>query len=91
VPREIQPLTGEQARHLLTTVKGRAIEAFIAVALSCGVRLGEILALKWTDVDLERATLQIRGAIQRSGGDPIARRPLLKERKRLKDALRGAG
>lgn len=85
--REIQPLDGDQARQLLTAAKGSELEAFVALGLSCGLRRGEILALKWTDVDLEAATVHVKGAIQRFGGDPAARRPLLSERKRLKKAL----
>jgi hypothetical protein len=38
-------------------------------------------------VDLDAATLQLRRAVQRFGGDPAARRPLLAEQKRLTTAL----
>jgi site-specific recombinase XerC len=87
VSKEIQPLTVDQAKQLLATAKGHPLEAFVAVALTCGLRLGEGLGLKWDDLDFDKGTLQVRGAIQRSGGDPAARRPLLAERKRLMDAL----
>jgi integrase len=87
VAREIQPLTVEQAKALIVTSKGTSLEAFVTVALSCGLRRGEILGLKWADVNLEAATIQVRSALQRFGGDPAARRPLLAERKRLKEAL----
>jgi integrase len=87
--REIQPLTPEQARHLLASVVEQPLHAFVAVALGCGLRLGEALGLKWEDVDLESATLQVRRALQRFGGDSAARRPLLAQRRAVIKAIRG--
>jgi integrase len=87
ISREIQPLTPEQARGLLLASRTHPLEAFVTVALGCGLRLGEALGLLWTDVDLDAGTVQVRRAVQRFGGDAAARRPLLAERKRLKAAL----
>jgi integrase len=87
-PREIRPLSSEQAKQLLAVAKDKPLEGFVTVALACGLRLGEALGLQWTDVDLEGGTLQVRCALQRFGGDARARRPLLAERKRLRAALR---
>lgn len=53
-----------------------------------GLRIGEALGLRWQDVDRERSVLHVRKALQRSGGDPVARRRLLAERKRLKRDLK---
>jgi len=86
--REIQPLSPEQSRAFLKAVDGHPLEAFFTVALSCGLRLGEGLGLKWTDIDLEKGTLQVRRAIQRYGGSAAMRRPLLAERTRLLKELR---
>jgi len=51
------------------------------------MRVSEGLGLQWSDVDLDRGTLQVRRAVQRFGGSASARRPLLAERKRLLRAL----
>jgi integrase len=85
--REIRPLTPEQATTLLSAARDHSLEAFITVALGCGLRLGEALGLQWSDIDLEVATLRVTRAVQRFGGDAKARRPLLAERKRLRAAL----
>lgn len=58
-------LTIAQARQLLTAVKGNRWEALYRVLLSLGLRRGAILGLRWQDVDLERGTLRITGALQR--------------------------
>lgn len=83
VARQIRPLTPAVSRAFLTAVQGHELEAFFTVALACGLRLGEALGLQWSDVDLDRSTLQVRRAMRRFGGDAVSRRPLLAERKRL--------
>ncbi len=55
-----QSLTPEQAQLLLQ--KGREhhhLEALLTLALATGMRKGEILGLRWADVDLEKGTLQV--------------------------------
>jgi integrase len=57
---EIHPLSPEQARAFLEAAKGDRFEALYVLALHCGLREGELLGLKWADVDLETGTLQVR-------------------------------
>ena len=58
--KEIRPLSSEQAKAFLETVRGDRFEAAFVVALHCGLREGEILGLKWSDVDLDAGILQVR-------------------------------
>jgi integrase len=53
IREEIDPLTEEESRRLLEAVRGERLEALYILALSTGMRQGELLALKWEDVDLE--------------------------------------
>jgi integrase len=49
--------------------KGQPVlAAAIAVAATTGVRRGELLGLRWGDIDAERATLQVRRAIKHNDG-----------------------
>ena len=82
-PREIQPLTSEQAKTLLRAVVGHRLEALITVALGLGLRRGEALALRWDAVNLEAGVLSVRHTLDWKGGDPVARRSLVDERDRL--------
>ena len=59
-PREIQPLSPEQARTLLGAVSGHRLEALISVGLALGLRLGEALGLRWNDVDSDKRELAVR-------------------------------
>lgn len=60
-------LTPEQARAFLDTVAGHRNAAAFTVALSCGLRLGELLGLSWDDIDLdaERPRVMIHRALKR--------------------------
>ncbi len=64
----IQPLDQVQARKLLNAVTGHRLEALYRVALSLGMRRGEICGLRWQDIDLAAATLTINGSLQRFNG-----------------------
>jgi integrase len=67
-PRDIAPLSEAQARQLLDAVRGHRLEVLYRVALSLGLRRGEVLALRWDDVDFEQCTLRISGSLQREEG-----------------------
>jgi integrase len=85
--KEIQPLTPEEARTLLDATKAHRLGGLISVATAIGLRIGEALGLRWADVDLTGGTLRVRQALERSGGDSAARRPLIVERSKLKKAF----
>ena len=65
---EMTTLSPEQARLFLETVAGNRLETLYVLALTTGMRQGELLGLRWRDVDFEEGTLQVRGSLQRIGG-----------------------
>lgn len=62
---EIQSLTAEQAQTLLTTLRGHRWEALFTLALATGLRRGEILGLKWQDINMTTGTLHVRRILSR--------------------------
>jgi len=60
---EIRPLAVGQVKTLLTVAKGNKLEALYVLAVSTGMRQGELLGLKWEDVDLGMGTLQVRRTV----------------------------
>jgi integrase len=58
--KEINPLSPEQARAFLAAAHGDRFEALYVLAVHCGLREGELLGLKWDDVDLESGMLRVR-------------------------------
>ncbi len=73
---EISPLSPVQARALLEAARGDRLEALYVLAVHCGLRQGELLGLKWEDVDLEGGTLQVRRTLTGSkDGLPVFTAP----------------
>ena len=66
---EIKPLTMEQANILLDAAKQDDFEALWVLALTTGMRRGELLALKWQDINFEQAMLQVRRIFTRAPGN----------------------
>jgi integrase len=58
--KEIRTLSREEVNWLLRLVRGTRYEAVYTLAVTTGMREGEILGLKWTDLDLEQERLRIQ-------------------------------
>jgi integrase len=58
--KEVRPLTREQARTFLEVARGDRFETLYILAIHCGLREGELLGLKWDDLDLDAGTLAVR-------------------------------
>ena len=76
---EITPLDAEQATRLLDVAhsEGDRFEALYVVALTTGLRIGELLGLKWPDIDLENRTLRVSRQLQRGEAEGKAKRTLV--------------
>lgn len=59
------PSDGFRPRTLIDTTAGDRLGALWATAIAAGLRQGELLALRWSDVDLEAATLSVRYTLRR--------------------------
>jgi integrase len=94
-PEEIHPLNSDQVDALLEAASGAPLEALYRLAISTGMRHGEILALRWEDVDLDQGILSIRHTLTREKGHYYLGQPKTKGSrrsigltKRTKEALR---
>lgn len=85
--REIRPLAPAETRRLLDAVRGERLEALYSVALSLGLRRGEIMGFRWQDLDLEQGSLSVRQAVQRIRGQGMNFAPPKTERARRKVML----
>jgi integrase len=63
--KEISPLTADQVRMLLETAKGHPQEALFVLALATGMRRGELLGLKWQDINFTTGMLYVRRTLSR--------------------------
>jgi integrase len=69
--RDVTTLTATQARALLRAVEGERLYPLLVLALGTGMRRGELLGLRWADVDLERGTVTVRASLSRVGGELV--------------------
>jgi integrase len=64
--REMTVLDAAQTRRLLDAAAGDRLEALYVLAVTTGMRRGELLALRWQDVDLQRGSLAVTGSLHRT-------------------------
>ena len=74
-PRRAKPVIGilgaEDARRFLRAAEGTDYHLPIHLAFYTGLRLSEILGLRWSDIDLEARTLTVRRTMVSLRGDPM--------------------
>lgn len=73
---ERRALTPEQARVLLRAIAPDRLGAAYTLALALGLRRGEVLGLRWADVDLDAGTLTVRQQLQRRAAKGLLLVPL---------------
>jgi integrase len=66
--RELRILSGDEIAKLLTAATSDRYRLMLAVSIFAGLRQGELLGLKWGDLDLEVGVLRVRRQLDRSGG-----------------------
>ncbi len=87
---EIRPLTPEQVKQLLDAARGDRLEALYTLAVHTGLRQGELLGLKWEDVDLEAGSLHVKRTLTTARGGPRLAAPKTKGSRRRVSLTRGA-
>lgn len=72
--KEIKALTVEEVHKLLSTAKDFSPFYYwlIILAIETSLRKGELLALKWSDIDLKEDTISVRRTVDINGhiGEP---------------------
>ena len=64
-------LTVDQTRTFLTACRGDRLGTLWTVALACGLRIGEALALSWDDVDFDKRQMRVAWSLTRIDGEWI--------------------
>ncbi len=60
------PLSPEQVSVFLEATKGDRLSALYTLALATGMRQGELLGLRWSDIDLEAGQLRVQRQLSRT-------------------------
>lgn len=62
----LEVLTFDQQQLFVNKIKGHKLEVLFLVALSTGLRLGELLGLKWSDINFTDSYLSVNRTLQRT-------------------------
>ena len=90
VPRfQLTPLTPPEVRRLFVAAQPSRYEAAICLAVLTGLRLGELFALRWSDLELgDEPVVRVRGSLQRVKGQLVVLEP--KTRESVRDVALGS-
>lgn len=64
--REIQTLNDQQVATLLSAIEETRLYEPVFLALTTGLRRGEILGLRWSDLDLGRGTVTVQRSLEQT-------------------------
>lgn len=65
LPADRPTLAGHQVQALLSRIDDERLLVPVTLAVGCGLRRGEIVGLRWADLDLDLGQLQVSQTIQR--------------------------
>ena len=81
--KEISPLTPEQVDKLLKETKHDRLHGLYVLAVTIGMRLGELFALQWPNVDLSKGTINVCQTLIDINGQLILAEPKTTKSRRL--------
>jgi len=67
-PSERRALTEGELARVIRAAEGTRLHVPVLLAALCGLRRGEVLGLRWEDVDLERGVLVVRRSLEMASG-----------------------
>ncbi len=68
--KTMSPLDAEQAKRFLDAARRDRLEALFVVAVTAGLRIGELSGLRWEDLDLDRKTMRVARTLSRAKEGP---------------------
>jgi integrase len=79
-PRRAEParVDAELSARILVATRGTSFEAPAAIAIATGMRRGEILGLRWSDLDSDLSLAQVRRSLQPTRAGLVFERPKTK-------------
>lgn len=70
-PKQVEAFTLAEAQALDRAAEGQRLAALVRVAWRTGLRLGELLALRWEDVDWDTGTVSVRRNVVQVKGKTV--------------------
>ncbi len=73
--RDFTTLTTEEANAYLDAFEEHPVELAVVLALAAGLRLSEIAALSWADIDFAKKVVRVRKAVRHVAGGVVMLQP----------------
>jgi integrase len=88
--KEMTAYTPEQVQQLLKAAEGHRLEALFVLAVTSGLRQGELFGLSWTDIDLDAGSVSVRRQLEELRGQFRLTEPKSAKSRRLVEIPRVA-
>ncbi|MBB5934472.1 tyrosine-type recombinase/integrase [Streptomyces zagrosensis] len=69
ISRDLTPWTLDETLTFLEAARRDPLYAAFVLAIAMGLRRGEVLGLRWSDVDLDQRFIRVSNQVQRIGGE----------------------
>jgi integrase len=73
--REVKILSKDEIGVILEAARGTELHLLVLVSVTTGIRRGELLALRWSDIDLDAGVLTVNQALERTNGKSTFKSP----------------
>jgi integrase len=80
---EVEILKADQIGAVIAALEGHSLQPIAVLALSTGARRGELLALRWGDVDLDRGTVRVERSLEQTRAGLKFKPPKTKHGRRI--------
>jgi integrase len=79
---EIEILSPDQIKTVLHALRGRSLYSVALIGLATGMRRGEIVALRWRDIDLEMGKVRVERSLEQTASGLVFKEPKTKAGRR---------
>src|SRR5699024_1422492 len=86
--KTIQILTQQQQKLFIEAIKGHKLEMLFLIALGTGLRLGELLGLKWSDIDFNTGVLTVNRTLSRVKNQTTGKYEIIEQTPKTKNSNR---
>ena len=86
--KKIQVLTQQQQKLFIEAIKGHKLEVLFLIALGTGLRLGELLGLKWSDIDFNTGILTVNRTLSRVKNQTTGKYEIIEQTPKTKNSNR---